>query len=85
LLVSLTPNHICEVLRQYLSGTVTASQVEDWAEILEGRPGVEYGCGDERSAEVVADTLFRLSTPEINAPLTAALATSLIEELGGAL
>ncbi len=86
-LVTLKREHICAALQQFLAGAVSAKQLEDWAELLEDRPGVEYELdpGAEEDAAIVADALFELSTPEIHNPLTRARASEIIESLRGAL
>jgi hypothetical protein len=86
-LVVLTRSHICAALEQYLAGAISAKELENWAEMLEGRPGIEYepDPGSDEDAHHVATVLFDLSTPEINPPLTHLRARELIERLRGAL
>ena len=51
-------------------GRVSAEQLRDWADLLEMNEYVDYERGSEG---MVADLLFRLSTPEINEPITPAV------------
>jgi hypothetical protein len=86
-LVVLRLAHVRGALQQYLSDQVSATDVENWAELLEGRPdvdneGSESDCG---VAEVIAHLLFQLSTPSINGSLTPQLARQMVQGLDSAL
>jgi hypothetical protein len=54
-------------LSMYENNTISSEQLREWADILEMNDYVRYEYGVE---EVVADLLFRISTPEINEPIT---------------
>jgi len=54
-------------LNQYEKGALSGEQLQEWADVLEMNEHVRYECGAE---EAVADLLFRLSSPEINEPIT---------------
>ena len=77
--VTLTCASVGSVLDRYLGGELTASDLERWADALEGRDDVEYHLGRE---VVVADVLFRLSSPAINEPLSMAVVRALRDGLG---
>jgi hypothetical protein len=64
--VVLTISHIKHALQQRIDEEITAKDLELWADLVEGRPGIEY-----EDEEQCSDLLFRLSTPEINQPLSA--------------
>ncbi len=66
------------ILERYLRGTLAASDVECWADAVEGRDDIQYLDGQE---EKIADLLFRLSSPEINTPLSPDVAQALRSEL----
>ena|SRR5437764_9452827 len=70
-LVTLTPAHVVRVLGEYLAGELTERDVEAWAEALAGRDDVGMLEGFEQSLK---QTLFELSTPEINEPIDRELA-----------
>jgi len=78
-LVTLTCAHIDAILERYLRGTLGAGEVECWADAVEGRDDIQYREGQE---EKIADLLFRLSSPEINEPLSPAVAQALRSDLG---
>jgi hypothetical protein len=77
-LVTLTCAHIDAILKRYVDGTLTESDVESWAEAVEGRDDIGYREGQE---EKIADLLFRLSSPEINTPLSPAVAQAMRSDL----
>lgn len=82
-LVTLKREHICAALEQFIAGAVSATQLEDWADLLELRPGVEYELdpGDDEDVELVANVLSELSTPDVHQPLSLVRARELIESL----
>ena len=63
--VRLTMAHIKHALRRRIDSDITASDLELWADLVEGRAGIEY-----EDEEQCSDLLFQLSTPEINQPLS---------------
>jgi hypothetical protein len=73
-LVTLTCAHIDSILERYLRGTLCANDVQRWADAVEGRDDIQYSEAQEGE---IADVLFRLSSPEINGPLSPASAEAL--------
>jgi hypothetical protein len=65
--VVLTIAHIKHALQRRIDEEITAKDLEIWAILVEGRPGIEY-----EDEEQISDLLFQLATPEINQPLSAA-------------
>jgi len=62
-LLVLTKEHFLGVMDRYLAGSLSAGQLEEWAESLEQREDV----GFSPDAETVLDeTLFCLANPSIN-------------------
>ena len=72
--VTLTCAHIDSILERYLHGTLSANDVERWADAVEGRDDIQYCEGQEKK---IADLLFILSCPDINEPLSPATAQAL--------
>jgi len=62
---------IDRALRLYEEGLLSGEQLQEWAEILEMNDHVEY---EHDFEEAIASLLFFLSSPEINEPITRALA-----------
>jgi hypothetical protein len=80
-LVTLTSTHVAEVLRRYLQGTLTASQVEEWANAVEGREDVDY-IGEE--GDVLREAVHELANPLLTRELSPATAQDWLIRLGHA-
>ena len=61
--VSLTRGHLRNSLARCIDGRISVRELEAWASLLEGRPGIDYEVGHE---DQVSEVLFQLSTPDIN-------------------
>jgi hypothetical protein len=66
-LVTLTPGHVRSALERLLYGDVTGDEIEAWAEALHGRDDVAL---EEAHRDLLADFLYRSSTPELFGALT---------------
>jgi hypothetical protein len=66
-LVALTPATVIGVLDRYLSGKVTADEIEKWADGIEGREDIAFPPLYET---VLKELLFELANPKINRPLS---------------
>jgi hypothetical protein len=67
-LVTLTRRDVVNVLNRYLAAQLTAKDVNEWADALEGREDVGLEQGYE---DILHRALFELATPEINEAITA--------------
>lgn len=76
-LAQLLPSHLCDVLRQFLIGVMSAQDVESWANAVEGRDDIAVSVGS------VQDALHELANPELTEPLTSARARHWILDLKG--
>jgi len=72
---------VYRALGRYEEGLLSGEQLQDWSEFLEMNDYVEYERGRE---EIIADVLFRLSSPEINEPISSAVATRMRASLTAA-
>lgn len=68
------PAEVNRVLRYFLDGSMSATEVERWAETVEGRDDISF------EPREVIDTIFVLSNPEIAGPLTANRAGELLHD-----
>ena len=65
--------HLVDAIRvrgAYVSGSLTESEVEEWAETLDCREDVGY---EEGAWDLLRELVFVLSSPEINGRLTLAM------------
>ena len=81
-LVTLQPSHIISVLERFVAGAISASDVESWADAVEGRDDIAYA---EAAEVAISATLAALSAPEINGALTPEFAKTLLSQLRHAL
>lgn len=72
-LIQMERRHIAVVLQKYISGEISSEEIEDWANLIEGRDDVDY-------AEV-AEILHILANPAITHQLTPSVAASLVDKL----
>ncbi len=77
-LAVLAPQHLEHALSLYVGGSLSASDIEDWANALE--------CRDELalSDPIVSEVLFELANPLITCPLSAERADHLLSSLRNA-
>lgn len=74
----LSSSALVHLLNRFLTGEITAEDVETLADALEMNEAVTY---EQPHGQIIADVLFVLSNPEINGPLTQANVTTLIQRL----
>ncbi len=77
-LAKLTPDHIIGQLNNFMTGSISATHVEDWANAIEGREDIEYDPDTE-----IGHVLHVLANPEINDSLTHQVAVQLVARLSG--
>lgn len=76
--IELNREHLIDVLQRYLNKELMASDVENWANLLEGREDINFESGAE---DLVDETLYQLANPDLTTPLTEGLAKNLIGNL----
>jgi len=69
---------LVNLLNRFLTGEIVANDIETLADALEMNESVTY---EETRKQIIADTLFVLSNPEINGFLNPANAKTLIHRL----
>ena len=76
--VTLTGAHLDSVLRRYLAGQLSAADVGNWANLIEGRDDIvfEPGCADR-----IDDMVYELANPILTQPLDASTASTLLAGL----
>ncbi len=77
-LAELTPDHIIGQLNNFMTGTISAAQVGDWANSIEGREDIKYDPDTE-----IGRVLHLLANPEINDSLTHQVTVQLVARLSG--
>ena len=79
-LLILRKDDLLSIIGRFLSGGITATQLQQWAENLECREDVAFDSSDQ---ELIDGVFFRLAAPFINEPLTTESVTRMKHELLG--
>jgi len=66
-LVSLECSHVVKMLKEYLAGRRSATDVRAWAEAIEGRDDIGFASAAESA---LRDVIFELANPELGHVLT---------------
>ena len=78
-LFTLTTADVLQVLQRFLTGELSAEQVTDWADLIECREDIAL----PRLPLDLSQVIFRLANPNLQGPVTHALATELQDRLAG--
>ncbi|MFL5560827.1 MAG: hypothetical protein ACJ79K_05050 [Gemmatimonadaceae bacterium] len=77
-LVTLRNSHVRDVLIRYTRGEVTAPDVEQWANLLEGRDDIAFSGGRQGK---LGEIVHALANPELEGDLTGSRSEELILRL----
>lgn len=77
-IVELRSVHACAVLDRFLTGSVTENQVEDWANLIEGREDIGY---ESREEKVLREAIHFLANPALEGKLDEHSATKWLDSL----
>ena len=77
-LLTITLDDIIKVLQIYLDGKIDENAIVGWASSLECREDLGHQSNFE---DKIKDTIFMLSTPEINIPITDKFVQDLLNQL----
>ena len=74
-LATLTLSHVRHVLQRFVANEVSATDVELWANLIEGRDDIAF---EPASSELLRSLIWELANPELVQKLTAARADEII-------
>lgn len=74
--IELSLAHVIGVLNKYIDGSLTASEVEDWAELIESRDDISFV---KDSENWIAEMIYELANPYLTEPLTRERARAIIK------
>lgn len=77
--LDLTKRHLAMALQRYLQDELSDSDIESWANQIEGREEIQFEAGSEQEVENV---LYELANPALTQPLDHARAKMLLEAMG---
>lgn len=75
LLVTISKEDFAQVFSRAISGEVTFTQLEDWANILEGRDDIDF------EVSQMEDLIFELANPYLNGEINKARLEEIVNEL----
>ncbi len=78
----LTKDHLLRLCNDFLLDKISAWNLEDVAFILYACDGIAWG-NNEEERKLIAETIFHLSSPDINYPLTKDYIKKVKESLAG--
>ena len=70
-IICLQKQHFTQILQRYLNNELSASDIEDWANAIEGHEDIGY---ESDSSELLADAIFELANPQLTDPISKKLA-----------
>ncbi len=77
-LVTFQKEHLIHVVNQYLNNHFSASDVENWANAIEGREDIGYATQDK---DILNDLIFELANPILTSPLSPDIAREYLIKL----
>ncbi len=78
-IITLSKDHLINVLERYLSSNLSAQDVENWANLIEGRDDIAYA---ENQEDLVKKSITELANPILYGVLTPEIAENIIKLLG---
>ena len=75
--IELRREHLINVIDRYTRGDLSASEVEQWANLLEGREDISF---EKNSEEWISKLIYELANPSITVPLNKDHARTLLAE-----
>jgi DNA polymerase I-like protein with 3'-5' exonuclease and polymerase domains len=76
--IELEKNHLAMVLQRYLRGELSGSDIESWANQIEGREDVQFESGSQQEINQI---LYELANSELTQQLDKTRAKILFEQL----
>jgi hypothetical protein len=76
--ITLKKDHLIYILDRYLDNSLSVTEIENWANAIEGREDLTY---ETDSENLINDIIFDLANPTLNEPISPELATRYIGEL----
>ncbi len=77
-LVTLRREDILSILNRYIQSVLTETDIENWANVIEGRDDIGFEQGQDK---LIHDIVFELANPSLTQPLNVETAQILIDKL----
>lgn len=79
--IELNSTHLKNVLQRYIGGDLTSGEVEDWANLIEGREDIDF---ESNYSQFLSDAIYELANPELTEPLSEQRAKEIIQHISQA-
>ena len=77
-IITLKKEHLIHILNQYLNHSLSAIDLENWANAIECREDISY---ETEGEDFINDIIFDLANPILNAPISPELVKEYITQL----
>ena len=77
-LTVLTRLHVTSILDRYLRGELSATQLEEWANAIEGREDIDFEPNHENDLQAI---IHQLANPLLTKPITPETAQELLDAI----
>ena len=77
-IITLKKEHLIHILNQYLNHSLSASDLENWANVIECREDITY---ETEGEDFINDIIFDLANPILSDPLSPELVKQYITQL----
>jgi hypothetical protein len=77
-IITLKKEHLIHILNQYLNHSLSAIDLENWANAIECREDITY---ETESEDFINDIIFDLANPILNAPISPEIVKEYITQL----
>jgi hypothetical protein len=77
-IITLKKDHLIHILNQYLNNSLSATDLENWANAIEAREDITYETPDE---DLINNIIFDLANPILTAPLSPEMVRQYITQL----
>lgn len=77
-IITLKKDHLIHILNQYLNYSLSAIDLENWANAIECREDITY---ETEGEDFINDIIFDLANPILNAPISPELVKQYITQL----
>lgn len=77
-IITLKKDHLIHILNQYLNHSLSAIDLENWANAIECREDITY---ETEGEDFINDIIFDLANPILNAPISPELVKQYITQL----
>ena len=76
--LTMTRRHLRDVIERYMKGEISAQDIEDWANLIEGREDMTF---ESRDDNLLSEIVYELANPELTEELSYQRAKEIVDLL----